>query len=765
MRLLAAALVLCGARAYAATIYDLGTDPIPLLPDVIDLTNSPVYITNNGAGAEPDPGGDPGADPGATPEPNPAAPAGRAAPGELDSLRVGQYAQLHIGYDNTSVATDDISIPVAGNADINGSLFMGKGATNGERGRPDAATTTAIGLAVNGAMRVGSTGQVVLHGASEDARTSLTADSLTVDGGLFTMEQYSSLATTGAGGVRIDSGGRLAAKSSGGEISTGTGRITVGRDGFLDAGQGNILVTESGGIDIAGGYRAGYDAATGETTRLTAETGGITFSTDSSIALSRDLQRYLNTGGLPALSGAVLAETGDNVVFSGTGTPPTLQTGMGAYRLGVTPGGADGYASLAVTGVEGGVAGNRLESDKTLFHGNMGKTWSSGAMNRSVSDNIYNLVAAESLVVQGTEGALNQAVLEDLVDGLGDQGIFEMYTGASQWGVNNAAINTATEFLSGIDRRVERLGAELDRLGEGWGSGSPGSDDAYGSIMDGMNSSGGERFWIGGFGRNEEALFDDGIAGYSYRPRGVIAGYDKIVGDFALGAAAAYGSGQYEDKAATQNDSTITSYSAGVFATYHNKTGLNATAHAAVSLLDNDLSDTRNGMQRKADYSGHAWSLGARVGYDKLLADRLMFSPSAGLTAAQSFGRAHDESLNGTGVLQIGEARRDSVLVPLDLSLSYDIIRQPSALLRLTGNFGYAYDMNDGGLGGTFTYGGLAGSDAMNFADREAGRHRFNLGAGLLYTGRKFDLGARYDFFKRSDQTTHQMRGNLGVKF
>ena len=832
-RLVSLVLILaaCAMPARAATIHDFASDPAPVLPEVIDLMDTPVYFTNSGTAA---------------------------ASGDIDTLRVGQRAQLHIGYDNTAAAAEDLTVKVAGGVSVDGKLFLGKDATANRPGFPDAATTKAIELEAGGALTVNRSGEVVLNGHSdgtdggEKKYATMTADSVVLNGGRLTLEDHSLLKTSASGGttdnysvhirnggvltlnsgapalivtepatpdpdpdpdpdptpttgsnrtwqnadgsawefrgidvsaggagILVESGGVLAAGSAGGAIQGIEGQRTeIAKGGLLDAGRGSILVGGVSSVVIAGGYRAGYDAGAKATTQLVAESGAVTFAKDASMGLSRDLQRHLNTGGQVAWDAAVLVQGRDGVVFEG-GTPSVLQTGMGRYGVEMKTDAESGHDYLGVNSADRVVTGSRTEEDRETFRSNMESLWSPGRMGRDQADNIYNLTAVETPTVEayGASGQLNQAVLEALVDGRGqavqgyggtaDRGIFEMYNAGAQWGVNTVAFNTAGEFMSGLDRRVERIGAEMDRLGEGWGGGATvyAAAGAYGSACAVDPNSFDRRFWIGGFGRNEEAELDYGISGYRYRPRGFMAGYDKVMGSFALGGAVAYGKGNYEDHAAQANDSKITSYSAGVYATYHAANGLYATAHAAYSHLDNDLSDVRGGLRRTADHSGYAWSAGARLGYDKLLSDRMTLSPSAGLQRVQAVGRAHDESLDGVGVLRVGEVRRDSTMVPVDLALGYDLIRGPGAILRLTGNLGYAYDLDGDGLDGSFSYDGLAGATSMRVADREAGRHRFNAGAGFVFTGTRFDFGARYDFFKRSEQTAHQARGSLGVKF
>lgn len=780
----------CGT-ACAATVIDIdpdGATPVTV-PTVIASDDSPVYITNGNTAT--------------------------AASKQIDTLRVGERAALHLGYDRTSVAGAVMNLGVTGNMAVEGAVRMGKDAGGGTW-LPGAATTSGIGLNVGERLAVTRGGSVVADGASDDGLSAITAKTVLLDGGSLWLDDYATLKTTSTaseasvvirnggsltvnsglpprtahgvtdstqtwafkgvnasgGGILVDSGGILAAGSSGGVIdgASGSEKITVRSGGILDAGKGALLVRNMGDVAVDGSYRAGYVG--GSVTQLTHEGGRVVFGKDANIAVSRDLARYLNTGGSSVWQGAEIAR-GRDIVFTGGGVP-LVKSGMGFYTLDTTTYIDDGtgtdksITALRVDKVERAVLGDRSSSDRELFRDNMEDVWS-GSMNREQSDNIYNLSVAEypTIEARGEAGELNKAVLDALVDGRGqsvdgrgaaDQGLFEMYNGGMQWGVNNVAYNTAGLFMAGLDRRVERLGAEMDRLGHEVVSGSALASCPVPDLYDG-------RFWGGGFGAKDSADLDYGIAGYTYRPRGLMLGYDKRWRSLSLGLAGAYGKGDYEDRAATGNDSEIQSYSGGLYAAYHGETGFNASAFATLSYLDNDLADQRGGMRRTADYSSYAWAVGGRLGYDMCLTDKMLIQPSVGVTRVQAVSKSHDEFLDGTGVMRVGDVRRDSTLVPLEITLGYDVYRSFGALLRLNGTLGYAYDFDDNGLDGRFGYTDLIGSTSMQVAQREAGKHRWNLGAGVVFTGRKFDFGARYDYFKRSEQETHQAKGSVGVKF
>lgn len=797
---LAACILVLAAPARAATRIDLDPDGsvVPIVPPLVDDALSPVYVTNSALDT-----------------------AGSAG---VDSLRVGAASSLHLGYDRNSAAAGDVALEVRGDMTVLGTARVGKGATHGLGGLPDAATSRAVDLNIADELTVMKGGRLILNGTDggdEDLRAMVSADGVAVFGEVL-LEDNAVLRTSpasggedrfsvvvgsggrlaldgglpdllpaaepegaggydpdwvfkgvdvsaGGAGMRLDQGGAVVAGDAGG-VARGSAsqRLETGRGSLVDASRGDVLALGFGEVALGGGYRAGYDGGAGRTTLLHAEDGNVEVKRGAVLALSRELARRLNVSG--AFDEAVVL-SGRRVGFE-AGAVPVLATGMGSYRLvHETAALENGLGErVRVAGVDNAVVGDGSAADRRRFHANMGQLWSTGRIGADQAANIYNLTAREEADVfaDGAAGRLNREILEAFVDGPGqaagggyaDAGLFEMYNAGAQWGVVSAAHNVAGRFMAGLDRRVDRLGAEMDRLGEGW---TGASTTALASCVDPDLSL--NRLWAGGFGYNEEADLDYGISGYTYRPRGAMVGYDRLLGPVSVGGAFAFGDGKYRDKAASMNDSRIESYSLGAYASYHAQNGFNLSGFAAYSHLDNDLSDFRGGMHRTAGHSSYAWTLGARAGYDMYLTDRLMLSPSAGLTKTRAVSRSHDEYLDGVGVLRVGQVRRDSVALPIDVGTGYDLLRTPTSILRLTGNLGYAYDLDGGGVDGSFIYRDLTGSTPMRVSDRKAGRHRFNVGAGLVYSGPRLDLGARYDYYRQSEQKTHQVRGDLGVKF
>lgn len=842
-------------------MYDLNSEEEPLLPVVIDMPVSPVYVTNT-SGTE-------------TEEGRVSALSGEFESVAVESMRIGQQAQLHLGYSPDAVATGAVGLDVTNSMLVEGLLRLGKDSSYFTPGMPNGSSLESVWLNIGGDLTVANGGMVVATGAGdgntegggEKQYSTVAANTVTLDGGSIVLDRFSTLSTgiansdedpeetrasnsdlygitirnggmlklnggrpaeitsegeedsdgddnktrtpsrlpsriaaghsnaiypenssraflnsdgsdwefkgvdvTASGrGILVDDGGMLSTGRAGGVIAGAAGQgLDVRSGGTLDVSEGSLIVTGIDSVAIDGAYRAGYDQASGTAARLVAPDAAVSFSERSGISLSRDLQRQLNANGSTSENSVIVEAASVQFI----NRVPIIESGMGTYGLEVDRNTDSDSEYLRVGWGSDRVVGNSSSADMEQFRSNMSRAWREN-MKYDQAWNLYNMTAVTSPLVNadGESGRMNQSVLEALVDGNGaatangsgfaDRGISEMYNLSAQWGVNSAQLGTAEEFMGQLDRRTDRIGAEMDRLGllpvesvDGVGYASIGLQPEYYV----------GRVWAGGFGRNEKAEFDLG-SGYTYRLRGIAAGYDRDLGRFNVGVAGAFGKGDYEDTIALGNDSEITSYSAGLYGSYHGCGGLFASAQATYSHFDNDISDIRGGMNRQADHSGFAWTLGAKLGFDKLLADRVMVTPTIGVNRARSISRSHDEYLNGITVLNVGQTHRDSFNIPLELGLGVDLVRRPEAVLRLTGNAGYAYDFYDGSLDGLFNYTGLIGSTAMEASDRNPGRNRVNVGAGLQFTGRRLDFSTRYDYFHRSRQKTHQAQGSLGVKF
>ncbi len=803
---LCAALLAIRAVPAAAAAYDLNPDNpfVGPLPTDVGAGGSPVYITNTTATEA-------------------------RATANVDSLRVGQRGSLNIGFDAGGAASGPVVLGVDRDMTVEGRVrvgTLGAGSGGASSWLPGGRTGYASGLTVGGTLSVRKGGEVLVEGGRDDGagmveHSGVAAGRIDVNGGAVRINPDGELIAAsamdirnggrvtvasglpprdademtdgdwvfkglglGAGGLDVGRAGLLEA-GAGGATVDGMGAnagIRVQRGGFLDASANDMLLRSVGGVSIDGTYRSGVGA------QLTSESGRIDFGAESKAVLSTDLYRLINNSGVAAADSIARAR--------GIGLAPgaeTIRSGMGFYSLGVVP--FEEAAApvpdpvppvrsgsgelLRVTGASRTVSGDGSAADRAQFRDNLASVWNS-PVESSQAEAMYDLLAGSYPAVEasGEAGQFNRDALEGIMNGPGagipargvaDRGVAELYSGGAQWGANAVAFGTAELFMAGLDRRVHRIGAELDRLGHGEAVSSESANASLLSLFSRLfppgRQGGTGRVWTGMLHARDGADADAGVSGHVYRPRGFMLGYDRTVDRWTLGGALGYARGSYDDKAAEADDSRIDSYSGGLFAAYHGDDGFNASAFATVSGLDNDFSDTRGGMRRSADFTSHAWSAGARLGYDMRIDDRLILQPSVGVTHVRARSGGHDESLDGVEVMRVGDIDRSGTLVPVDLTFGYDLLRNFDSLIRLNAGIGYAYDLGGKAPEGTLSYNGLAGAPEVNIAERSPGRHRLNLGLGLVYTRERFDWNARYDFVRRASQSTHQVNTQLGLKF
>lgn len=795
--------------ADAAEIIDLANIDPPDIPLVLDYPDSPLYLTNSEAQ-------DHGADiesllvtewarmhVGYDPTQVAAGKIGLDIDGDMTvagNVWLGKYAGGGSGVPDAATS-QAIDVNIIGNLSLIGGSMIGIASTS-----VGGITVKAGGeLTMNG-------GAFFLQGAQDDGQSRVEAGSVVIANGYFGLGSFATLKTTwsndrlgdtpslrvtqggilelgggtppwdptdpwdfrgvdlmsGGTGLAVDAGGILRSVAAGGYITGGVGEsVRIAPGGVLDAAEANLVAYDFDDVYLGGSYRAGYNRITGEINHLDAYQSAVTLAETSRLGMTRDLQRSLNSASALNIDAATILRGGsiDFVVES----TPVLKTGMGIYHLAVGQNPADDRASLWVERVVDGVKGDGTAEDRARFRANMQNLWSPGRINAGQADNIYNLTAAElpGVFAVNDAGRFNQEVLEAFVDGrdmpvgdkgIADAGLYEMYNGSPMFGVNTVAYNTATEVLNIIGDKLNALDEELAAV-------HTGASDGALAFLPAPSEYRENRFWVGAFGRTEEAELDYGIAGYSYKPRGVVVGYDRVFGSLALGGALTYARGDYQDKAASRNESKITSYSASAYTGLHHWSGMKAAVFGTYSHLDNEIRDDRGGFTRRADHDSYVWSLGAKLGYDINPAERFRASPSIGVTKIRAVNKEHGERLDGLGVMRIGEMRRDSTLVPVDLEFAFDLFQCNESFLRLTTNLGYAYDFDEGGVLGDIYYEGLQGATGMSAAKRDPGRHRFNFGAGLIWSGARLDVTARYDYYRRSEQDAHQVRGNVGLKF
>ncbi|MCC8179586.1 MAG: autotransporter outer membrane beta-barrel domain-containing protein, partial [Planctomycetes bacterium] len=417
-----------------------------------------------------------------------------------------------------------------------------------------------------------------------------------------------------------------------------------------------------------------------------------------------------------------------------------VQTAVGTYTLAVERDAA-GEDILYISGMQNRVYGNGSTADKATFRQNISQVWSGEVISSQFADNIYNSVvsASPTITASGAVGEFNRSVYESLLArdmpigdsaGYSDSGVAELYAGSSQYGPNAAAMSSLNSFTSVMTDRLGRGGPEEVEV---YGRASSGnSNSAYAYI--GGDSAYGKRTWIGGYGLRENMEAKDGFAGYEYDAYGVALGSDHAIGSVTLGAAATFSRGDYKDKAASANDSTIDSLAVGGYVSYRNGSGYFATVNGAYSRFDADMNDVRGGLARHANYGGDAWTVGAFVGKDVEVTDRITVTPSLGLTRIKATSDSHEEFYNGMDVMRVGEVSRRSTTIPVEARVEYELLPYSENSLTLSATLGYSYELDGDGVFGDVLHHGLTSVGGVPISSRSADRHRVNLGLGIAYS-------------------------------
>lgn len=572
--------------------------------------------------------------------------------------------------------------------------------------------------------------------------------------------------------------------------STGTSRIdmnanklTIAAGAILDAGEGNIRIENSGGLSIAGAYRAGYDG--NSVTMVTSEGGGTLYvSSQAQIQMSSALQRLVNNPDTDLSDLIILATDGAN--YSGA-TELVWNSGGWEYEYEVRQN-ANGQWGLYVTG------STYLTEDQQ--YQNMLEAWKKQPQ---VGENASKLITKEFAgvvirangIVTGASGdyealsrngQFNADVLSTFLNPRTSGATYDglmLYNGSGLGFVNQAVINSNYNLLRRLRLRNDDIRSEMRVTSENLCSALP---DHSACCLDGDKN----RVWVGTFYTNENSGHDEGFDGYHFRSTGMIVGYDRLFGNVSVGGAFSYSGGDFQDSSALENSSHINTYGFTAYGSYNSPNGVFVNGALGYAYSDNQIRDYRalfnsdptNPLEdwtkegwNTADYHTNTFMINANVGYDYVYCEDLTITGSIGISYQWAENASHSQFFHdvkgeyGFNTLNAGEVSNYSLTTPIEVAVRYNVFGDEDQLFTVFGNIGYAYEFNNSGPEGTITYGGLEHLGRVHIVSRHPGRHILNVGLGAKYYYKQYEFGLGYEYTGRTKYNSHHFQGNFGVVF
>lgn len=272
------------------------------------------------------------------------------------------------------------------------------------------------------------------------------------------------------------------------------------------------------------------------------------------------------------------------------------------------------------------------------------------------------------------------------------------------------------------------------------------------------------RFFAGGIGFWEQYDDRSGLPGYDYDAYGVIAGYAHSFGGLTIGGSFAYTRADIDENHAI-DDNKIDTYTAALHAKYKHQSGFFGTLFGAYTYGDNEFRKFMTGPAAwtRSDYHTDTWMLGFNLGYEFKPVSGLAIIPAVGLTYQHARNSSHMSTLAGTAFQNFDRAKNHATTLPVELAVEYTIPTGTNSGFSIGANGGYSYQFNNDGTEGNFSVAGVPGF--MSVVDSKPGRHMWNVGAKVKYKFQNFEIGAKYDYYAKSDYDAHRLMATVGISF
>ncbi len=326
-----------------------------------------------------------------------------------------------------------------------------------------------------------------------------------------------------------------------------------------------------------------------------------------------------------------------------------------------------------------------------------------------------------------------------------------------------SAINNAIGGTGGVvNTRQSALFAERRGMVERFGS-----DAALASSA--MNCNLVNRIWFSPFYTKQKGDQNKQNEAYDFDAVGVSLGYDRAFGNFTVGGSFTYSNGDYDVKDVA-DDNSIDSYGVSLYGQYYAASGIFGTLSAGYTYSDNNWNrffnaGATNGWLRGDNHTDSYW-VGGSVGKDFTFGgfcnnNKIVVTPSVGLFWSDSRGSAYNTS--GALAQIVGTTKVKSLLLPIDIAVRYTRMLSEESSITFKAQGGYSYDFKNDGGEGTIRY--AANGPAINVIGAAPGRHGWNVGAGVNYRYRQFDVGVDYRYDGRKKFDGHRVSATVGINF
>ncbi len=278
-------------------------------------------------------------------------------------------------------------------------------------------------------------------------------------------------------------------------------------------------------------------------------------------------------------------------------------------------------------------------------------------------------------------------------------------------------------------------------------------------------------FWVAGVGQWDNASDSNGFDGYKYHSYGFAVGYEHKFNDTALfGASFMYTKGDYEDKEVNWDNSRIHNYSGNVYLSAKSCSGVFGTLLFGYTNSDNKIDQGRGRQATHESYDTNTWNFLGQVGYDAMVGDNFMLTPSIGVGYLNATAKGHDGSFAGKQMFGFDDYKYDTWYIPLEVRANYNVCITSDQSIDIGAKAGIAYLTSGDAADGVYHSYGIRNIDTGNFRSyksvgRDYGHWNAMAGAGIQYNYKKMWVGLDYQWSAMKDFHSHDVNITAGIKF